>query len=117
MPHLIESGEGRFRVYLDLIEAGSDLVLYIGGGDSPHVGSISICTREGEPITLSLPGHKDYLVSHTAAQIIFKESARKTVVISGIHVEKASKKDIAILLKNADDCIQKFKMQLKEKPL
>ncbi|MCX8182140.1 MAG: hypothetical protein N3D12_03365 [Candidatus Methanomethyliaceae archaeon] len=112
MLHLIEFGEGRHRVYLDLIKVGRDLVIYIGGGEEPHIGAVSICSQSGEPLTFSLPNHKDYIVSHNAAKKIFNETGRKTVVIAGIHVNNASKEDILQLLKNAEECVLKFKDEL-----
>lgn len=108
MSHLVEFGEGRHKVWLDLISAGDDLVVYIGGGDKPHLGAMSIYTDSGSPFTLSLIKHKDYLISHKAAKIIFKETGRKTVVIVGIHIENASKEDIDRLVKNAEECVQIF---------
>ncbi len=108
MSHLVEFGEGRHRVWLDLISAGDDFVVYIGGGDKPHMGSISVCPNSGSPFTISLIKHKDYIISHRAAQTIFKETGRKTAVIAGIHIENASKEDIDILIKNAEECVQIF---------
>jgi hypothetical protein len=109
MLKFIESGEGRHRVYLEVMMAGSDIVVYIGGGEKPHIGAVSICSGTGEPLTFSLPNHKDYLVSHKAAQAIFKETGRKTLVIAGIHVDDASEEDILELLKNSEECVRKFK--------
>ncbi|MEM2128730.1 MAG: hypothetical protein QXM93_06955 [Candidatus Methanomethyliaceae archaeon] len=112
MPHLIEFGEGKHRVYLELVRAGRELVIYIGGGEEPHIGAISICTQPGEPFTLSLPSHKDYLVSHDAAKTIFNKTGQNTVVIAGIHVDNASKEDIRKLLMNAEECVRKLKEEL-----
>lgn len=106
--HTIEFGEGRRRVYLDIIMAGDDIVIRIGGGERPHIGAISICTGADKPLTLSLPGHKDYLVSHIAAQKIFNETGRNTLVIAGIHVDDASGEDIRELMNNAEECIRRL---------
>mgnify|MGYP001040875502 CR=1 FL=1 len=111
MPKFIESGEGRHRVYLEVMRAGSDIVVYIGGGEKPHIGAVSICSEMGEPLTFSLPNHKDYLVSHKAAQTIFKETGRNTLVIAGIHVDEATEEDILELLKNSEECVRKFKVE------
>ncbi|MBC7113821.1 MAG: hypothetical protein H5T34_07425 [Candidatus Methanomethyliales bacterium] len=116
MANLIESGEGRHRVYLEAVSAGNDIVIYIGGGEKPHVGAISICTGRGRPFTISLPNHKDYLVSHRASQTIFNETGRSTVVIAGIHVDDASEDDIRKLLKNSEECVRSFLSSLKNPP-
>lgn len=104
---LIEFGEDRHKVWLISFDLGDDLLVVIGGGEKPHVGSVSLCAG-GPPISISLIDHKDYLISHSAAWRIYKKLNRRVIVICGIHVDNATKKDIEILLRNSEKCVEKF---------
>lgn len=100
-----EYGKGRHRVWAEAISAGEDLVIFIGGGERPHVGSLSLASAGGAPLSASIPGHKDYLVSSRAARRVEQETGRTCVVVAGLHVEGASESDIELLLDNAEKCL------------
>jgi hypothetical protein len=100
-----EFGEGRHRVWAEAIRAGEDLVIFIGGGERPHVGSLSLAAAEGVPISVSVPGHKDYIVSCDAARRVSRETGKACVVVAGLHVDNAIKLDIELLLKNSEKCL------------
>lgn len=108
---MIEFGEGKHRVWLISFNLGDDLLIVIGGGEKPHVGGISLCTG-GRPISISLPGHKDYLISHSAAWSIHRKCNRNVMVVCGIHVDNATEEDIEILLRNSQKCVEKFMLDL-----
>jgi len=103
--HFAEYGEGKYRVWADVIPAGEDLVVFIGGGEKPHIGSASISEKGGEVFSMSVPEHKDYIVSSEAARRIAEAAGRRCLVVVGIHVKNASKRDIHWLLENSDKCI------------
>lgn len=104
---MIEFGEGKHKVWLISFNLGDELLIIIGGGEKPHMGGISICTGT-PPISISLPNHKDYLISHNAAWKIHRKYNRNVIVICGIHIDNATKEDIEILLRNSEKCIEKF---------
>ena len=81
------------------------MVVFIGGGERPHIGSVSICERGGEAFTMSVPEHKDYIVSNKAAQRIAEVTGQRCLVVVGIHIEDASKWDIQKLLEHSDKCV------------
>lgn len=109
-----ESGEGRHRVWAEVVRAGEDLVIYMGGGERPHIGSISLSSAEGAPISASLPGHKDYVVSNRAAERVSRETGRACVVVAGLHVDGAERPDIDLLLANAERCLDTLIRLLKK---
>ena len=118
MGHFAEYGEGKYRVWADLIPAGEDFVVFIGGGEKPHIGSMSICEKGGEAFSVSMPEHKDYIVSREAAKRIAELTGRRCLVVVGIHVEGATKLEIKKLLKNASKCIELIMVKpLDSKPI
>jgi hypothetical protein len=100
-----ECGKGRHRVWAEAIVAGEDLVIFVGGGERPHVGSLSIAAAEGAPISLSVPGHKDYIVSDGWARRVSMETGKACVVVAGLHVDNGKESDIGMLLKNSEKCL------------
>ena len=103
--HFAEHGEGKYKVWADVIPAGEDLVVFIGGGERPHIGSVSISEKGGEAFSFSVPEHKDYIVSSEAVRRIAEATGRRCLVVVGIHVQGASKRDIQKLLVHSNKCI------------
>jgi hypothetical protein len=106
-------GDGRHKVWAEAIAAGEDIVIFIGGGERPHVGSLSLADAGHAPFSASIPGHKDYLVSSKVATRVSKELGKTCAVVAGIHVDNATKPDIGLLLKNSDKCLDLLIGQLK----
>ncbi len=100
---IIEKKAGRHTIYLESKKIGNDLLVAIYGGDAHHIGGVAIAYpseshyRKATTVsvsTLTLPGHKDYIVANTAAEKICKVLEVPTVVTVGIHYDNASSKDI-----------------------
>jgi hypothetical protein len=104
--HIAEYGEGKYRIWADIIGAGDDLIVYVGGGDKPHIGSASIFEKGGKLLTISIPGHEDHIVSDEAAERITEATGRRCIVIVGIHVNSASKSEIKTLVENSTKCVK-----------
>ena len=97
-------------MWADVIAAGDDLIVYIGGGDLSHIGSVSLSEKgEGKhAISLALPRHKDYLISSAAAQKIAEATNHRCMVIAGIHVDNASNSEIRTLIQNSAECVERI---------
>jgi len=115
---IVEKKAGRHTIYLETREIGNDLLIAIYGGDAHHIGGVATAYpteshyRDASTVsvsTLTLPGHKDYVVANTAAEKICKALEVPTVVTVGIHYDNATRTEIdeIILVVNAlvDDII------------
>jgi alpha-beta hydrolase superfamily lysophospholipase len=100
---IVEKKAGRHTIYLDAKEIGNDLLIAIYGGDEHHIGGVATAYptashyRDATTVsvsTLTLPGHKDYVVANTASEKICKVLRVPTVVTVGIHYDNASSKEI-----------------------
>ncbi len=100
---IVEKKAGPHIIYLETKEIGDDLLVAIYGGDAHHIGGVAVAYpteshyRDATTVsvsTLTLPGHKDYVVANTAAEKICKALEVPTVVTVGIHYNNASSKDI-----------------------
>lgn len=100
---IVEKKAGRHTIYLDAKEIGNDLLIAIYGGDEHHIGGVAAAYpaeshyRDATTVsvsTLTLPGHKDYVVANTAAEKICRALEVPTIVTVGIHYDNATRKEI-----------------------
>jgi len=88
-------------------------LVYIGGGERPHIGGISVAGPGGHPISFSFPGHMDYAVSSESARRISEASGSRCVVVCGIHIDKAAPEEIEALIANSRRCIDMLLQSLR----
>lgn len=122
--HKITEGQSKYKVILYAIKSGEDLTIIIYGGEKPHIGAIAVSIPRSSLKDLNkissstsvftLVGHKEDELSKQIAEHITKITKRVTVVIMGLHIEKATLKDINCLIKNikktVDRLIKKIKL-------
>ena len=102
-------GEGHYRIEAAAILCGSDLSVTFAGGDTPHIGAVSLAVYEPERgsatvSTLTAYGHRDDELSRKAAKQL-ASALRCTVSVSvGIHIDDADEQDIRTLCENFERC-------------
>ena len=120
---IIEKRAGRHSIYLEIKELGKDLLVAVYGGDEHHIGGVATAYptqshyRDATTVsvsTLTLPGHKDYVVANTAAERICKALEVPVVVTVGIHYDNASKKDIEEIISVVNALVEEL-IELKQK--
>lgn len=99
----LERKVGKHRIVLRADLIGNDLLVVVYGGDEHHIGGVSVAYltrshyRDASTVsvnTLTLPGHKDYVVANSAAEKLCKQLNRSAVVCVGIHMENATPREI-----------------------
>ena len=112
---IFEREAGRHTIFLDVKEIGNDLLIAIYGGDAHHIGGAAVAYptpshyRDATTVsvsTMTLPGHKDYVVANTAAEKICKALETPTIVTVGIHYDNATKNDIEEIISVVDSLVQ-----------
>ena len=112
---IFEKEAGSHTIFLDVKEIGNDLLIAIYGGDAHHIGGVAVAYptqshyRDATTVsvsTMTLPGHKDYVVANTAAEKISKALEIPTIVTVGIHYNNATKKDIDEIISVVDALVQ-----------
>ncbi len=114
---ILERHVGEHTIRLEALSVGNDLVVIISGGDVPHVGSISVGFTSPSQFrdaqtkgvsTISLPGHKDYVLSTTIAERLIHELDRSVIVNVGIHIDNATKTEIDAIIKTTEEIVTDF---------
>ncbi len=114
---IIEKKAGRHTIFLDAKEIGKDLLIAIYGGDEHHIGGVAAAYpteshyRDATTVsvsTLTLPGHKDYVVANTAAEKICKALEVPVIVTVGIHYDNATGKEIEEIISVVNALVDKI---------
>ncbi|MBN2105875.1 MAG: hypothetical protein JW832_00505 [Deltaproteobacteria bacterium] len=106
------AGRGRHRVHAAVQILGKDILLSVWGGTMPHIGSVSVTQprpgmtkpekRSATSSVYNFTGHKDEAAARFCAEKIAAACDKKTVAVAGIHIDNASKADIAAIMRNID---------------
>ncbi|MHA2377742.1 MAG: proteasome assembly chaperone 4 family protein [Candidatus Thorarchaeota archaeon] len=111
---MFEKQAGRHKIYIHTEAIGSDLLVSVYGGDEHHIGGVSVAfptkSHYRDAITTSvnsitLPGHKDYIVSNSTAERICKTLEIPVVVTVGIHYDAASSDEITEIVQTVDELV------------
>ncbi len=103
---MITCGEGRYRVWLRSEEIGEDRLYILGGGETPHIGSMVLKEPGKEIQSMILEGHKDNLVMEPIAEKACDKYGKTTVVVGGIHIKDATEEEIDIIVKNCKELMR-----------
>ncbi len=110
-----ERKAGPHSIIIDVKEIGDDFLVAVYGGDAHHIGGVAVAYptpshyRNATTVsvsTLTLPGHKDYVVANTAAERICKVLGAPTIVTVGIHYDNATKQDIDEIISVVETLVQ-----------
>jgi len=103
-------GQVREQVWAQVSELGSDLMVYIGGGEEPHLGAVALGSPEparpgyaestATVSVISVYGHRDDEVARYAAKMLSAALGCQVAVVAGIHIDNASPEELAILMAN-----------------
>ncbi len=107
------AGKGRHRIFAEAKIIGNDVLVSVWGGTQPHIGSIAVSLPRpslADPVDTSVTtsvfnfaGHKDDIITTMFAEKIAVNFNCKTVTTAGIHVENLKKKDLDLMLENAEN--------------
>jgi hypothetical protein len=113
---MISVDQGKYRVWLKEEKLDNGIVFIIGGGELPHIGSIVLAeprmsrTGKGFSFTsqiINLHGHKEEDIARTLAEKVCVKKKIPVLCVCGIHIDNATKKEIKILVDNAEKLIKR----------
>jgi hypothetical protein len=97
--------KNRIRLSLKAVPMGPDLCVIITGGDTPHLGALTVVPESKEPVTVAFDEHKDDHVTKLAARILRREFSGNFVICCGIHLDHIEKREIADVLKMSEEMV------------
>ncbi len=105
---MITCGDGKYKVFIEKIELGEDLIFVLGGGEQSHVGAVVICEPGKSSQSIKFEKHYDYVVLEPIAEAACKKYNKRIIVLGGIHIDNATKKEIDIIVKNCEKLKEKI---------
>jgi len=110
-------GKGKYKVWLKEEKLNNGIVLIVGGGKLSHIGSIVFSeprmSRTGKGVSctsqiINVFGHKEEEIARKFAEKICIKKKIPVLCVCGIHIDCATKKDIKILVSNANKLLKKY---------
>lgn len=108
----LTTGEGRTRVSLLAYHMGNELIVCIYN-ENAHIGAVAVGEYHHEEKRTSCSvitrlGHKDDAVAYKAAHSISKHTKKPVCVITGIHIDNITRREIDQVLENTSSLVDKF---------
>ena len=103
---MITSGKGKYKVWLKKEKIGENLLFVLGGGEKSHIGGVVISEPRKKPHAIRLKRHFDDMVLKPIAEAACKKYKTKVVAVGGVHVNNATKEEIALLVKNCKNLVK-----------
>ena len=113
---------GPYRLWARVLLAGDGLVVYVGGGDRPHVGTVAVAEPRqslADPNRTSATSsvwnrlsHKDEALARPMAERLAARLGVVVVVTAGVHVEGLPPEGIQTFLALADELAGKMELRL-----
>ena len=100
---MITSGEGKYKVFLEIKKLDDDVLLILGGGEKSHIGGIIICKPDEKTQVIKFKNHYDYVVLKPLAEAACKKYKTRVVALGGIHIDNATREEIDIIIKNCKE--------------
>ncbi len=96
-----------------LTDSGDGILLYLGGGERPHIGTVVICEprpsmKDNAAISCTTSvinrlSHKDDSVIVPIAEAVCRKTGKVVVATGGAHIENPEEADIKKLIDNAEE--------------
>jgi hypothetical protein len=96
----ISKGNGKYIVWLEQHNIGSDILFILGGGEKTHIGGIVIGEPGKPPEIHSLGNHYDHHVLSLIVEAAQKKYNTTIISVGGIHIDNATKQEINTLINN-----------------
>ena len=124
MPERIyaRSRDNQFLIEAEAVRIGLDALIYLWGGDRPHIGSVAAAQAgpsRKDPANISatasvitFPGHKEDVIVKEAAEYMAAELDANVVVTAGMHWDDLSAEEIAVVVANCRDVVRELLLKL-----
>lgn len=110
------AGSGRHRVWGTALFSTGGLSVNCLGGEVPHIGAVAIgipraslarpSRRSATTSVFALTGHKEDDLARSMANELAQRLGVTAVVVAGVHVARATRSDIAAVLRNAGEAVR-----------
>jgi phage gp45-like len=118
------SGALPYKLSAEVKLIGSDLLVVITGGDTPHIGSVAVAmprpslqnrrVMSATSSVYNVPGHKDQVIAQRISEVLSARLNRTVVVVAGFHLDGIGEQGIKKVVENAERLAHKIHASLKK---
>ncbi|KUO69557.1 MAG: hypothetical protein APF77_18350 [Clostridia bacterium BRH_c25] len=123
LPQIYEKVEdGIFSLEALLVLTDNGIMLFVGGGEKPHIGTVVISQprpsmKGGNGISCTtsvtnMLSHKDDLIIIPIAEAVCKKANTVVAASGGVHIDAAEEFDIKRLMDNMEEITKKLLARL-----
>jgi hypothetical protein len=114
MPDIIEitRAEGRINLKLNAFLLGEDLCIIVTGGDKPHLGAVTVGSKQVEAWTFCFPHHKEDEVTKLLYAVITETFDKNVMICCGIHIDNISASEIDTVVSLCREMIIELKSKI-----
>ena len=103
---IVEAGEGRYKVWLEKKVLDHGLAYTLGGGEKSHIGGLVYKEPGNDVQVIKIQGHHDLEVLLPIAEAACAKYNRPVAVTGGIHIDNATKDEIAKIIDNCKELLK-----------
>lgn len=114
--------DGRYSLEALLVITNDGIMLFVGGGDKPHIGTVVVSqprpskkVGNGVSCTTSVTNmlsHKDDLIIVPIAEAVCRKANTVVAASGGVHIDDAEAFDIKRLMDNMEEITKKILIKL-----
>lgn len=118
----VRSRDDQFLIEVEAVRIGTDLLVYLWGGERPHIGSVAAAQPRpsrknparvsATASVMTFPGHKEDVVVKEAAEYLAARLDTHVVVTAGIHWDNLDAAKIAVIMTNCREVIGDLLLKL-----
>lgn len=83
----------------------SGYLVSVTGGDSSHVGAVSIIGADQPLQTISFPAHKESVVSESWAKRLYAVTGMPVTVAAGVHYDQLTREEIRDVVARTEELL------------
>lgn len=96
----IKKGEGRIGVIFREARIGEDIIIFLEGGEKPHLGSVVLAEPGRDAVKINRGKHKEWIVAEPIAKSLSEIREKPVLCIAGIHSDNATGEEINEIIEN-----------------
>jgi hypothetical protein len=105
----------RLEINLVAFNMGKDICIVLTGGDTPHLGAVTVGSPISSIETFTFENHKENIITKVIGEILNKEYTGNFVICCGIHLDNITKQEISMSLNLCSEMTIELCEQLKMK--
>jgi gallate decarboxylase subunit D len=94
----ISRQQNRIEINLAAYDMGQDICVIITGGDTPHLGALTVGSENHENQTFAFDSHKEFAVTELFGDRLRGAFEGNFAICCGIHLDQITKSEISVVM-------------------